>query len=143
MKVQPVNQQNVNQKIAKTALTVGCVSSAMNLFENRHLLAASISNTLKGKDKFVSQAKEAAVKTMKETGKNFDLEQIAKNASEMYSVFPQNIKNIAKSSGKVFITAVSIIGAGLVVGNFLGDLVLSPFFKNKSVEKSSNNQIEN
>ena len=80
MKINPVrNEQSRSQakEIAKTSAQVGATATALTVLLARNEIMPALKNTIAGKDRFVSKAKDAAVKTMEKTGKTFDLNKIA------------------------------------------------------------------
>ena len=124
MKVNAVrNEQSRSQakEIAKTSAQVGATATALTVFLARNEIMPALRNTIAGKDRFVSKAKDAAVKTMEKTGKTFDLNKIAQNADEMYHVFPEKLKSFAKPLGKQFVSTTLMVAAGLTAAKVIMD----------------------
>ncbi len=124
MKINPVrNEQSRSQakEIAKTSAQVGATATALTVLLARNEIMPALKNTIAGKDRFVSKAKDAAVKTMEKTGKTFDLNKIAQNADEMYHVFPETLKSFAKPLGKQFVSTTLMVAAGLTAAKVIMD----------------------
>ena len=124
MRVNPVRneqQQSQRNEIAKPAAQVGATATGLTLLLNKDQVIPALRNTIGGKDRFVSKAKDAAVKTMEKTGKTFDLNVIAENADKMFHVFPETLKSCAKASAKQFATTTLMVAAGLTAAKVIMD----------------------
>ena len=124
MRINPVRSEQSKKQakeIAKTSAQVGATATGLTVLLAKDEIMPALKNTIAGKDRFVSKAKDAAVKTMKETGKTFDLNQIAQNADEMYHVFPEQLKSFAKPLAKQFLSTTLMVAAGLTVAKVVID----------------------
>lgn len=124
MRINPVRSEQTKsqaKEIAKTSAQVGATATGLTVLLAKDEIMPALKNTIAGKDRFVSKAKDAAVKTMEKTGKTFDLNKIAENADEMYHVFPEKLKSFAKPLGKQFLSTTLMVAAGLTIAKVVID----------------------
>jgi DNA topoisomerase VI subunit B len=123
MEVRPVSQQtNRKNTVLDTvtkSLAAGVIASeAHRLFIPAETRAA-LKNTSRGLDSFVQKSIKAAEKTMKNTGKTFDLREIAENAKNMYPDMLETAKSASKKLNKTLLFVSGAVLAGLTAINLI------------------------
>lgn len=113
------NNNTVNRYLdtVTKSLAAGVIASeAHRLFMPAETRAA-LKNTSRGLDSFVQKSIKAAEKTMKNTGKTFDLSRIAENAENMYPDMLKKAKSATKKLNKTLGVVFLATMAGLSVLN--------------------------
>lgn len=121
MKTQAINNETAAVKNNPVITSVLCGTLAAGA-EKLLLPAeakAALKNTRAGQDAFLKKAEKCAVKTMKNTGKTFDLNVIKENAKNMYPQMQETASIARKKIGKTFIGAAGIVLAAKVAAGMI------------------------
>ncbi len=116
------NVDNTNTKasgILLNSLAGGVIASEIHKALLPAETKAALKNTTCGVDNFVKNAQKAAQKTMKKTGKTFNLDNIAEKAKNMYPEMKETAANASKKLGKTF----AVTAIGIAAGSFIGRMI--------------------
>ncbi|MBE7704993.1 MAG: hypothetical protein E7Z90_04170 [Cyanobacteria bacterium SIG29] len=115
MSVQGVNEKPTVSNILSSAILGGAVAAGAEKLLLPVEAKAALRNTRFGQDVYMKKAAKAVQKTMKNTGKKFDVGAILENAKNMYPDYQAIAKTTKKSLGKTFAgVAVAVAGAKLL-----------------------------